>query len=108
MINAEIDKELDKELGEDQAFLAAPAGEISPQEAQERYRIIAQTLEQIRPGLQSDGGDMELVSVDGYKVKVRLKGACVSCGASNATLGGIRRSLSQALRGGPVLVIPAL
>jgi len=36
-------------------------------------------IEQIRPGLQMDGGDIELVAVEGTVVKVRLKGACHGC-----------------------------
>ncbi|PWB83313.1 MAG: NifU family protein [Methylocystaceae bacterium] len=74
----------------------------------ERLRIISETLEQLRPDFQADGGDIELVCVEGPKVKVRLKGMCAACGASNETLGGIRRVLAAALGGGPVLVVPAL
>ena len=38
-------------------------------------------IEKIRPGLQADGGDIELVDVDEAQglVKLKLKGACVSC-----------------------------
>lgn len=81
----------------------------APAEAMEamRRRIISQVIEQIRPGMQADGGDIELVDIDGYKVKVRLKGACHGCGLANETLGGIRRALARELGGGPVLVIPA-
>jgi len=37
---------------------------------------IEKALEKIRPALQADGGDVELVEVAGGVVKVRLKGAC--------------------------------
>lgn len=73
---------------------------------EERLKIIADAIEQLRPRLQADGGDMELASVEGYKVRVKLKGVCASCGMSGETLGGIRRGLIQAL-GEPVLVLPA-
>ena len=51
----------------------------------------------IRPSLQADGGDVELVDVtsDGI-VKVRLKGACAGCPMSTMTLkNGIERILKQ-------------
>ncbi len=51
----------------------------------------------IRPSLQADGGDVELVDVteDGI-VKVRLKGACAGCPMSKMTLkNGIERILKQ-------------
>ena len=54
-------------------------------------------LDQIRPALQADGGDVELVDVtpDGI-VQVRLKGACSGCPMSTMTLKmGIERALKQ-------------
>ena len=54
-------------------------------------------LERIRPALQADGGDLELVDVgeDGI-VKVRLKGACAGCPMSQMTLKqGIESTLKQ-------------
>lgn len=72
----------------------------------ERLRVIAETLEQLRPRLQADGGDLSLASVEGHVVRVRLGGACSGCGMATETLGGIRRCLTRAL-GEPVLVLPA-
>jgi len=44
-------------------------------------------LEEIRPFLQSDGGDISLVSIDNdTSVKVRLEGACVGCTVNQMTL----------------------
>ena len=40
----------------------------------------------IRPGLKADGGDVELIDIDGNDVKVRLKGKCAGCGAALQTL----------------------
>ena len=54
-------------------------------------------LKRIRPALQADGGDVELIDVseDGM-VEVRLKGACGSCPMSAITLkNGIERILKQ-------------
>lgn len=54
-------------------------------------------LDKIRPMLQKDGGDVELVEVtDNNIVKVRLKGACSGCPMSQMTLkNGIERVLKQ-------------
>ncbi|MDX2452460.1 NifU family protein [Desulfosarcina sp.] len=53
-------------------------------------------IEKIRPMLQADGGDVELVSVENGIVKVRLQGACVGCPMSQMTLkNGIERVLKQ-------------
>ncbi|MGA6992911.1 MAG: NifU family protein [Candidatus Deferrimicrobiaceae bacterium] len=43
-------------------------------------------LEKIRPALQADGGDVELVDVEGGVVKVRLTGACGGCPMATVTL----------------------
>jgi len=60
---------------------------------------VQELLDQIRPNLQADGGDVELVSVeeDGT-VKVRLQGACYGCPMAQLTLKqGIERVLKQAI-----------
>ena len=56
---------------------------------------LRETLEQIRPYLQRDGGDVELVRItDDGIVEVRLVGSCISCPMSMMTLrAGIERSL---------------
>ena len=45
-------------------------------------------LEEVRPALQMDGGDVELVGVDGGVVSVRLLGACGGCPMATMTLVG--------------------
>ncbi len=53
-------------------------------------------LNEIRPMLQADGGDVELVEVEGGVVKVRLQGACAGCPMSQMTLkNGIERILKE-------------
>tara|TARA_R110002167_G_scaffold233264_9_gene438524 strand:- start:2102 stop:2341 length:240 start_codon:yes stop_codon:yes gene_type:complete len=48
---------------------------------------VEKALEEIRPFLQSDGGDISLVSIDnGSSVKVRLEGACLGCSVNQMTL----------------------
>jgi Fe-S cluster biogenesis protein NfuA len=55
-------------------------------------------LEEIRPALQADGGDVELVNVTEGVVEVRLKGACSGCPMSAMTLKqGIERLLKERL-----------
>jgi Fe-S cluster biogenesis protein NfuA len=54
-------------------------------------------LQKVRPSLQADGGDVELVEVDeAGQVKVRLTGACGGCPMSQMTLKmGIEKILKQ-------------
>jgi Fe-S cluster biogenesis protein NfuA len=48
---------------------------------------VEKALEEIRPFLNSDGGDISLVSIEDSKhVKVRLQGACTSCSVSQMTM----------------------
>ncbi|PKH66980.1 hypothetical protein CXF59_13830 [Flavobacterium sp. ALD4] len=48
---------------------------------------VQKALEEIRPFLNSDGGDISLVSIEeGKHVKVRLEGACTSCSVNQMTL----------------------
>jgi len=58
---------------------------------------VAEVLERIRPAVQSDGGDLELVDVtDEGIVRIRLMGACVGCPSSSMTLHmGIERNLRE-------------
>ena len=60
-------------------------------------RRVEEILDLIRPAIQSDGGDVELVDVseDGV-VLVRFQGACIGCPSSNMTLQvGIERQLKE-------------
>ncbi|GBF21412.1 MULTISPECIES: NifU family protein [Arenibacter] len=48
---------------------------------------VEKALEEIRPFLQSDGGDISLISIDNdNSVKVKLEGACVGCSVNQMTL----------------------
>jgi Fe-S cluster biogenesis protein NfuA len=49
-------------------------------------QLVEKALEKIRPMLQRDGGDIELVEVNDGVVKVRLTGACKGCPMSQMTL----------------------
>ncbi|MBF2027865.1 MAG: NifU family protein [Oscillatoriales cyanobacterium C42_A2020_001] len=53
-------------------------------------------LDEMRPYLMADGGNVELVEIDGPVVKLRLQGACGSCPSSTMTLRmGIERRLRE-------------
>ncbi len=53
-------------------------------------------LAQIRPALQSDGGDVELVDVNEGVIRLKLKGACAGCPMATMTLRhGIERVLKE-------------
>jgi Fe-S cluster biogenesis protein NfuA len=57
---------------------------------------VEKALEKIRPALQADGGNIELVDVVDGVVKVRLTGACGSCPMSRMTLKmGVERALKE-------------
>ena len=57
---------------------------------------VKEALDDVRPALQADGGDVELVSIEDGVVKVRLKGACSGCPMAGITLkNGIERYLKE-------------
>jgi Fe-S cluster biogenesis protein NfuA len=57
---------------------------------------IREKLEELRGFLQADGGDMEVVEIEGTDVKLRLKGACGSCPHATMTIKqGIERVLRE-------------
>jgi Fe-S cluster biogenesis protein NfuA len=57
---------------------------------------VEKALAKVRPMLERDGGNVELVDVEGSVVKVRLTGACKGCPMSQMTLkAGIERIIKQ-------------
>jgi NifU-like protein len=71
----------------------------------QKVKLIEESLSEIRPYLQQDGGDCELVDVDGDKVMVKLIGACVSCHMASVTVNGVQERLAKKT-GLPLRVIP--
>ena len=64
------------------------------------YDEVLEVLDKLRPFLQRDGGDVELVDVEDGIVKLRLMGACGSCPSSTITLkAGIERALIEEVDG---------
>ncbi len=61
---------------------------------------VQEAIDKIRPTLQADGGDVELVSVEDGIVQVRLQGACKGCPMSQMTLkNGIEKFLMKEVPG---------
>ncbi len=72
----------------------APVEKIIPKKQKltniERMKLIEETIErEIRPALRTDGGDIDLVDIEGNKVIVTLRGTCSSCPSSDITLKGL-------------------
>lgn len=64
------------------------------------YDQVQEVLDKLRPYLQRDGGDVQLVDVEDGVVKLRLMGACGSCPSSTITLkAGIERALIEEIPG---------
>jgi Fe-S cluster biogenesis protein NfuA len=47
---------------------------------------VKEALEEVRPHLQADGGDLDFVGIEDNVVKVRLKGSCAGCPMSQMTI----------------------
>jgi NifU-like protein len=79
---------LDRIWGEEKAVKPRAASKPSKKLTNiQKIRLIEETLErEIKPALRSDGGDIELIDVEGSTVLVSLRGSCSSCPASEVTL----------------------
>lgn len=92
----------DKHVAEDQAT-AAQVDTAS--QGDRRYRLISQAIDDLRPFLRADGGDCELVGIEGNLVRIRMSGACIGCQFASATISGVQERLIAAL-GMPLRVVP--
>jgi len=73
------------------------------------YSQVAEVIEIIRPAIQADGGDINLLDVDESTgiVQVELTGACVSCPASTVTMkAGIERIMKDRVPGVTSVIQP--
>jgi NifU-like protein len=84
---------------------ASPLGAKPQMTTLQKIKLIEGAIEELRPYLKADGGDCELVDVDGDRVLVRLSGACIGCQAASVTIGGIQDRLAAKI-GRPLRVIP--
>ncbi|MCW1843700.1 Fe-S cluster assembly protein NifU [Prosthecomicrobium hirschii] len=71
----------------------------------QKIKAIEAAIERLRPYLKADGGDCELVDVDGDTVQVKLSGACIGCQMASVTISGVREKLIETL-GIPLKVVP--
>ncbi len=85
-----------------EAIIAKSRGEVSAKPVEpktppktklsniQRMKLIEETIErEIRPSLRTDGGDIDLLDIEGNKVLVTLRGACTACPSSDFTLKGL-------------------
>lgn len=72
-----------------------PGPQTPPSRTPSLHDRVTRVIDLIRPAVQSDGGDVELVDITAEGiVKIRLHGACVGCPSSTMTLQtGIERNL---------------
>ena len=92
----------------ERAAAAAPAPAPRPTRLTtlQKIKLIEEAIErEIRPELIKDGGDLELVDVDGSQVVVRFKGRCLGCHAAGFTLSGVQDRLRELVS--PDLVVTA-
>ncbi|HYD31612.1 MAG TPA: Fe-S cluster assembly protein NifU [Azospirillaceae bacterium] len=73
---------------------AAPAG--GPGNVQ-RMQAVMLAIEELRPQIQRDGGDVQLVDIVGKDIYVNLSGACSGCSQSSSTMMGIQMKLVEKL-----------
>jgi NifU-like protein len=71
----------------------------------QKIKMIEQAIEDLRPYLKADGGDCQLIDVDGNTVFVQLSGSCIGCQMASVTLSGVQERLVEKL-GFPLRVVP--
>ena len=73
------------------------ANDTTEQQELSLFDRVEQIIDRIRPAVQDDGGDLELVAItDEGVAQIRLHGACVGCPSSSMTLHmGIERNLKE-------------
>ncbi len=71
----------------------------------QKIRLIEESIAEMRPHLKKDGGDCELVDVDGSNVYVKLSGACTGCQLASMTISGMQQRLVEKLQM-PLRIIP--
>lgn len=79
--------------------------EIDAEEMARRVKVIEAVLDEVRPGIVADGGDVQLADVEDDMVFVTMSGNCSSCGLSGLTIASIESKISLAL-GMDVTVFP--
>jgi len=87
-------EEILRAMGQEKA--AMPHGPMRRLTNLQKIKLIEETIERyIRPELQKDGGDLELVDVEGNTVMVSLRGLCTGCPSAGVTIKGIEERLKE-------------
>jgi NifU-like protein len=75
-----------------------PEKPVKPKKLTNLHKIalIQEIVEnEIRPGLQADNGDVEIIDIEGSKVTVALRGMCTGCLMADVTIKGIQEKLRE-------------
>lgn len=84
----------------------APAAQpVRDPHSPERLAKIREVIEEIRPTLRRDSGDIELVDVAGRNIYVKMTGSCTGCPLAAVTMGGIQSKMCERL-GELVRIVP--
>ncbi|MBF9002399.1 MULTISPECIES: Fe-S cluster assembly protein NifU [Vibrio] len=70
---------------------------VRSEEAQRVWDLISQIIDDVRPNVQMDGGDIHLVDIEDNVVFVSMVGACTGCGLSGLTLANVEHQISQVM-----------
>jgi len=88
--------------------IKAPEKPIIPKKLTnlQKIALIQEIIEkEIRPGLQADGGDIDLIDIDGNKVIIALRGMCTGCLMAGVTLESIQNKLRELVSDAIVLEV---
>jgi NifU-like protein len=85
---------------------AAPPLRWSAMTMPQRVKRVEAVIEKVRPQLQADHGDIELVEIIDKSIYVSMQGACKGCSMEQATLGGIQQRVLEEF-GEFIKVLPA-
>ena len=78
--------------------MKAPEKPVKPKKLTnlQKIALIQEIIErEIRPGLQADGGDIELIDIDGNRVIIALRGMCTGCAMAGVTISGVEAKLRE-------------
>jgi NifU-like protein len=103
---ARIAQKRREQLAPEQATAPAPGPRFTELTLPQRVKRVEAVIEKLRPTLQADHGDIELVEIDNKTIYVDMLGACKGCAMEQATLGGIQQKLIEEF-GEFLKVIPA-
>lgn len=94
------------EVAPPEAVQGTPARKFTELTLPQRVKRVEAIIEKVRPTLQADHGDVELVEINGKTIYVNMLGACHGCAMEHATLGGIQQKLMEEF-GEFIKVVPA-